>query len=311
MKTNTSAHTTDNLAKVQPSQGKVQKYGSGSLDHLVEAQHPLSDLYAKWDALGDVPIDDDDCIEEVFLDFGVGTHREEIWNWFERQHPQFIVGNVKQGIRHHDHGNVPQADFEDLSGDGELEWDVCRMDDLVGKDFKILAFRDLQLSHQLAIAHYMTLDGDAEGETPASLEALLSAHLLHHGDDEWGVLNVAAERLKQSVMADEDRASGNESWEQYAAAYCAAGDVPHYDSDDRWPVLLSADNYETLLDGWHRMHSYMRSGAVDVPAIFAPEERHYELIGARKGNVHEASENSLTMLVSLDGGKTFLPANRG
>lgn len=161
---------------------------------------------------------------------------------------------------------------------------VCRMDDLVGKDFKILAFRDLPLSHQLSIAQFLPLEEGAEGETPASLKALLPAYLIQHGDDEWGVLNIEAERLKQSVMADEDRATGSETWEEYTAAYCAGGDVPHYDSDDRWPVLLSADNYETLLDGWHRMHSYMRSGAAHVPAIFAPEERHYELIGARKGN---------------------------
>lgn len=169
------------------------------------------------------------------------------------------------------------------SGQGK----VCRMDDLVGKDFKILAFRDLPLSHQLSIAQYMPLEEGAEGETPASLKALLPAYLIQHGDDEWGVLNIAAERLKQSVMADEDRATGSETWEEYAAAFCAGGDVPHYDTDDRWPVLLSEDNYETLLDGWHRMHSYMRSGYAEVPALFAPEKRHYDLIGAQKGNVQK------------------------
>lgn len=89
-----SAHATANLAATQPVQGKV------------DARFSLSDLYAKWDALGDVPIGDDECIEEVFLDFEVGTHREEIWHWFERQHPLFIVGDVMQGIRHQDDGTI-------------------------------------------------------------------------------------------------------------------------------------------------------------------------------------------------------------
>jgi len=183
------------------------------------------------------------------------------------------------------------------AGEQNLQGNVCRMDDLVGKDFKILAFRDLPLSHQLSIAQYMPLEEGAEGETPASLEALLPAYLLQYGDDEWGVLNIAAERLKQSVMADEDRATGNDSWEEYAAAYCAGGDVPHYGPDNRWPVLLSPDNYETLLDGWHRMHSYMRSGFADVPALFAPGERHYELIAAQKGSVEYATHNRYALAV--------------
>lgn len=89
-----SAHATASLAATQPVHGKV------------DARFSLSDLYAKWDALGDVPIGDDECIEEVFLDFEVGTHREEIWHWFERQHPLFIVGDVMQGTRHQDDGKV-------------------------------------------------------------------------------------------------------------------------------------------------------------------------------------------------------------
>lgn len=77
---------------------------------------PLGQLYALWDKLGDIPTvppagnegDDDDStlpvgaegsIEEPFLHFPVGTHREDIWHWFEAQNPRFIVGDVMQGIR--------------------------------------------------------------------------------------------------------------------------------------------------------------------------------------------------------------------
>lgn len=36
-----------------------------------------------WDCLTDVPIDENERIEMDWLDFPRGTHREEIWHWFE------------------------------------------------------------------------------------------------------------------------------------------------------------------------------------------------------------------------------------
>ncbi|WP_051516941.1 hypothetical protein [Herbaspirillum sp. RV1423] len=65
----------------------------------------LADYYLWWEKLGNIPVSegtvdvDADTIEESFLQFPVGTHREEIWHWFEAQHPDFVVGEVMQGIR--------------------------------------------------------------------------------------------------------------------------------------------------------------------------------------------------------------------
>lgn len=65
----------------------------------------LPDYYQLWDALGDIPVsesgeeDEADTIEASFLHFSVGTRREVIWRWFEAQHPDFVVGEVMQGIR--------------------------------------------------------------------------------------------------------------------------------------------------------------------------------------------------------------------
>ena len=36
-----------------------------------------------WERLGGIPIDRDECIEEPFEHFPVGTFREDIWQWFE------------------------------------------------------------------------------------------------------------------------------------------------------------------------------------------------------------------------------------
>lgn len=50
---------------------------TGGRDHIVETAHQL------WTELGDVPIDDDECIEEAWYGFPAGTWREDIWHFFE------------------------------------------------------------------------------------------------------------------------------------------------------------------------------------------------------------------------------------
>lgn len=37
-----------------------------------------------WDELGDLPMDPEtECMEAPFQGFPAGTHREDIWHWFE------------------------------------------------------------------------------------------------------------------------------------------------------------------------------------------------------------------------------------
>lgn len=36
-----------------------------------------------WEKLGDVPVNEDDEIDEVFEHFEVGTDKLDIWHWFE------------------------------------------------------------------------------------------------------------------------------------------------------------------------------------------------------------------------------------
>jgi hypothetical protein len=52
-------------------------------------------------------------------------------------------------------------------------------------------------------------------------------------------------------------------------------DYPEHGPDDRWPVLLSDQDFETLRDGWHRFSSYVRGGHTDIPTIFPPKTRHF------------------------------------
>ncbi len=47
-----------------------------------------------WEKLGDIPIDEDECIEEKFMDFDIGTHREEIWHWIEDRYDISVALNL-------------------------------------------------------------------------------------------------------------------------------------------------------------------------------------------------------------------------
>lgn len=39
-----------------------------------------------WEQFSDVLIDDDECILDDFIGFECGTHREEVWSWFDRHY---------------------------------------------------------------------------------------------------------------------------------------------------------------------------------------------------------------------------------
>ncbi len=45
-----------------------------------------------WRGFEDVPMNPEtECMEESFLDFPAGTHREEIWMWFDENHSKGVA----------------------------------------------------------------------------------------------------------------------------------------------------------------------------------------------------------------------------
>ena len=161
---------------------------------------------------------------------------------------------------------------------------VCRLDQLLGDSYQLLAFHELSPEYQLAIAHYMAIDGEAWDclfseeiariQSPvAALRDALRTYVCEYGDTRWGLVELPADSLKAAIMADIEIKSDFETWDAYAAWYCK-GVVPTHPLSERWPVILSSDDEETLRDGWHRCHCYMRRGDSTIPAVFYPEKRH-------------------------------------
>lgn len=44
-----------------------------------------------WDEFGDIPVEKDESIAKEFLGFPIGTHREEVWHWFDERYPGGVV----------------------------------------------------------------------------------------------------------------------------------------------------------------------------------------------------------------------------
>lgn len=56
------------------------------LDEIDTLQDRDGELEALWAQFADVPVDPEtDCIEDSFMGWMPGTHREEIWHWFDQR----------------------------------------------------------------------------------------------------------------------------------------------------------------------------------------------------------------------------------
>ena len=68
---------------------------------LTISDFTINVLNELWIDLGNIPTafegDDVDKIEEEFLHFPIGTHRETIWHWFESMNPAFSAGEKMSG----------------------------------------------------------------------------------------------------------------------------------------------------------------------------------------------------------------------
>lgn len=51
------------------------------------SEENLKKMEEHWEKLGDIPVNDDGEIQEPFMQYPVGTDREEIWRFFDEFYP--------------------------------------------------------------------------------------------------------------------------------------------------------------------------------------------------------------------------------
>lgn len=54
----------------------------------------LEELENLWDEFADVPIDEDECIDEDFYIWGKGTDKYHIWHWFDDKCPNGLAKDL-------------------------------------------------------------------------------------------------------------------------------------------------------------------------------------------------------------------------
>lgn len=60
-----------------------------------EQLYRLNRIKDLWDEFGDVPMDPEtECIESKWHHFPAGTHREDIWHWFEHEFGLSVGDNL-------------------------------------------------------------------------------------------------------------------------------------------------------------------------------------------------------------------------
>lgn len=166
-------------------------------------------------------------------------------------------------------------------------WDLIRQ-----YGGKTVRYADLPRPAQLAIAHYMGVDSDgaAWGENlPAWADALSLPQLQRrlpellpylkqrYGDKPFGFVRIPMKALADSIMQDEDIGTDYRTFDEYHRDFVRGGYMPRHGTRDMWPVILDTNNeFETLQDGWHRLHRYYQLGARSIPAIYyLPRVKYY------------------------------------
>lgn len=175
-----------------------------------------------------------------------------------------------------------------------------RMDQLLAGGYEIRRFADMTRPYQLAVAHYMAVDGEAwenllklpnrRNQPVAIVEALKKAlpqYVERHADCKFGVARIPTQVMTRSIYEDPEISGDWPSWEAYRDWYCspAHGISENHSTRNRWPVVLSCTPDETLQDGWHRVHCYATQGARFIPAIFFPQSHHLTAPGGRRSGL--------------------------
>ena len=63
--------------------------GLYDIETLLDRDEVLEEL---WEQFGDIPMNPEtECIEEKFMGWGPGIHREEIWYWFDERHSKAVA----------------------------------------------------------------------------------------------------------------------------------------------------------------------------------------------------------------------------
>ena len=138
---------------------------------------------------------------------------------------------------------------------------------------KIILFKNLPLPAQLALIHYMAVDGEAwEYVESNNIKRKLSFYIKKYGNIKFGYVNIPIEELTKAIIKIEKDIDSHtfKDFKSYHNWYVDSQEMPNHRISHLWPVILSNFNDEILQDGWHRLNDYYRKGVKMIPAVYFP-----------------------------------------
>lgn len=83
-----------------PDSCHCKKCGRNDATKILDGTEELfviDEVEALWDIFGNIPMNPEtECIEDSFLYFPAGTHREDIWEWFDERYEAGVYGLMYQ-----------------------------------------------------------------------------------------------------------------------------------------------------------------------------------------------------------------------
>lgn len=170
-----------------------------------------------------------------------------------------------------------------------------KSDKLINAEFVIEPFRILPDPHRRAIVWYMAYDGDAwsdvlEFDQGFEEASEMTNEFLEHANDLFGGVEfghgiVTTSDLVSLIRTDKTYIEiGEDKFFRNIIQH------PEQGLKQRYPVIFSDwsdedENATTLTDGWTRMITYVNRGYDLIPAVFIPEEHHYQLLAELKSDL--------------------------
>lgn len=166
---------------------------------------------------------------------------------------------------------------------------------------RIVLYRDLTIESQMAIAHYMAIDGEA-WDTTRELENAFEKHrsrfpsakatasklatkawaetfakfipyyVKKYGHLDFGYVEIPTTVLCDTILKHNPDLKEYFSFTSYHKTYDARGYKHQATSDKPWPVILHCE--DILQDGWNRFHQYVKRKLPTVPAVWYPHKQN-------------------------------------
>ncbi len=130
-------------------------------------------------------------------------------------------------------------------------------------NYTLITYGKLPFEYRLALVAFK-MGGDFQERALVEVCEELSAACR---DDQFWIGDCPVEEMIDRVMQEPDIREQFSTWKAYQAWYLDRETVPTYNRTNPWPVILSPFAHEALLDGYHRLHAYIRDGFTHIPTI--------------------------------------------